>query len=445
MARDGTTKLLRSPHVLTCVSLSDTVCCVIRIDLDSPRPLEEQIVIGIRQAVAQGTLDSGAELPSVRQLAGDLGVHWNTVARAYRRLADEGVVLVRRGRGAVVGGGRRTAVRHAQASVRARLSEAIAAGLVGGLSARDITELFSRRSPASAEETMMTNAQPAQVAVALVVAATPWIVVRIARLTAGRHLRVLGQSLPPLKAQALLGRATAAAVLVLGTLALWLPAPSGWMGAIEILGFSALAAIALRVLSDLDRATRATRDVDSPTRTASLVPRRRHDSVASYWRLLLFALTVAGMTLFVWRLTGSSSTDRQLLVPVSYALFALVFLGLYERWIHELVAGPMVSPSQDAESGPSPLDPDGVCRRVRARHGFSDARARAARSELEDRRPLDGAAARCGRRAGCDWLRAGALVRPDNAATSRRPRRDLKAAVDAARVVRPATASSARR
>ena len=116
---------------------------VIRIDLDSPKPLEEQIVGGLRQALAQGALGPGAELPSVRQLAGDLGVHWNTVARAYRRLADEGVLLVRRGRGAVVSGERRTGLRVAKASLRARLTEAIAAGLVGGLSPEDIAEIFS--------------------------------------------------------------------------------------------------------------------------------------------------------------------------------------------------------------------------------------------------------------------------------------------------------------
>jgi DNA-binding transcriptional regulator YhcF (GntR family) len=76
-------------------------------------------------------------------LAGDLGVHWNTVARAYRRLADEGVLLVRHGRGAVVSGERRTGLRMAKASLRARLTEVIAGGLVGGLSTEDIAELFS--------------------------------------------------------------------------------------------------------------------------------------------------------------------------------------------------------------------------------------------------------------------------------------------------------------
>jgi GntR family transcriptional regulator len=116
---------------------------VISIDLDSPRPLEEQIVLGLRHAVAQGAVNPGDELPSVRQLAGDLGVHWNTVARAYRRLADEGLVLVRPGRSALVGGQRRATVRTTRASLRDRFTEAVAAGLVGGLSREDVAQVFS--------------------------------------------------------------------------------------------------------------------------------------------------------------------------------------------------------------------------------------------------------------------------------------------------------------
>lgn len=116
---------------------------VIRIDINSSRPLEEQIVTGLRQAVAQGAITPGADLPSVRQLAGDLGVHWNTVARAYKRLADEGLVAVRRGRGAVVLGERRAPLRGARNSVRDQISAAIAAGLVGGLSREEIARLFA--------------------------------------------------------------------------------------------------------------------------------------------------------------------------------------------------------------------------------------------------------------------------------------------------------------
>jgi DNA-binding transcriptional regulator YhcF (GntR family) len=115
---------------------------MIKIDLDRPEPLEDQIVAGLRHALAQGAAAPGEELPSVRQLAGDLGVHWNTVARAYRRLAAEGLLLVRRGRSAVVNRQLRTTVRMSRATLRERFSEAVAAGLLGGLSRDDISQAF---------------------------------------------------------------------------------------------------------------------------------------------------------------------------------------------------------------------------------------------------------------------------------------------------------------
>lgn len=75
---------------------------MIVIDLQSPITLEEQIRSAIRQLIALGKLQEGDALPSVRQLAGDLSVHWNTVARAYRRLQEDGLLAVGKGRGVVV-------------------------------------------------------------------------------------------------------------------------------------------------------------------------------------------------------------------------------------------------------------------------------------------------------------------------------------------------------
>ena len=115
---------------------------MITIDLNDDRPLEDQIAAGLRHAIAQGTVGAGEELPSVRQLAGDLGVHWNTVARAYRRLSDEGLLTVRRGRGAVTRPQPRAGSRAARVTLRDRFTENVAAGLVGGLSRKDIADIF---------------------------------------------------------------------------------------------------------------------------------------------------------------------------------------------------------------------------------------------------------------------------------------------------------------
>ena|ERR1035438_883879 len=69
---------------------------------DDKRPIYQQITDGIKAAIARGDLREGMTLPSVRQVAGDLGVNLNTVAAAYRQLQDEGLVTVRHGAGAVI-------------------------------------------------------------------------------------------------------------------------------------------------------------------------------------------------------------------------------------------------------------------------------------------------------------------------------------------------------
>ena len=115
---------------------------MIRIDVTSARPLEDQIAAGLRQALAQGEIGPGDELPSVRQLAGDLGVHWNTVARAYRRLADERLLIVRRGRSVVAREPAAQPSRVARTGLRERLNEAIAAAVLGGIPNEEIDRIF---------------------------------------------------------------------------------------------------------------------------------------------------------------------------------------------------------------------------------------------------------------------------------------------------------------
>ena len=74
----------------------------VEIDLRSPVPPFEQIRARITDLVAAGELPAGTRLPSVRALAGDLGIAPNTVVRAYRELEAAGVVRTARGKGTVV-------------------------------------------------------------------------------------------------------------------------------------------------------------------------------------------------------------------------------------------------------------------------------------------------------------------------------------------------------
>ncbi len=72
------------------------------IDPASGVPIYLQIVQQIRSAVATGVLEEGETLPSVRELAVELAVNPNTVAKAYRELQRDGVISVARGSGTYV-------------------------------------------------------------------------------------------------------------------------------------------------------------------------------------------------------------------------------------------------------------------------------------------------------------------------------------------------------
>ena len=72
---------------------------MLNVDLDDPVPLYLQVSRGLKRAIASGVVEVGQRLPSVRQLAGDLAINLNTVARAYRQLEDDGLLQIRQGRG----------------------------------------------------------------------------------------------------------------------------------------------------------------------------------------------------------------------------------------------------------------------------------------------------------------------------------------------------------
>jgi DNA-binding transcriptional regulator YhcF (GntR family) len=74
----------------------------VSLDLESPTPAYRQIANDLRRHLVEERLKPGDLLPPVRQLAVDLGVHFNTVALAYRMLADEGWLELKRRRGAAV-------------------------------------------------------------------------------------------------------------------------------------------------------------------------------------------------------------------------------------------------------------------------------------------------------------------------------------------------------
>ncbi|WP_067198026.1 GntR family transcriptional regulator [Microbacterium sp. XT11] len=75
---------------------------LIRIDADSPRPLYDQVAASVRSDVLTGALAPGDRLPPARDVAAALRINQHTVLHAYQQLRDEGLLDLRRGRGAVV-------------------------------------------------------------------------------------------------------------------------------------------------------------------------------------------------------------------------------------------------------------------------------------------------------------------------------------------------------
>lgn len=121
-----------------------------RVDPNSSQPLFEQIVFRVKDEVAQGSLRGGDRLPSVRDLARDLSINPNTVARAYSALEADGVIVRRQGSGCFISD--RGSVLSSDER-RRRLDELIqrlvTEGFHLGFDARDIRDALAQRLAAA--------------------------------------------------------------------------------------------------------------------------------------------------------------------------------------------------------------------------------------------------------------------------------------------------------
>lgn len=116
---------------------------MIRIDPESPLPAIRQIVDALRVELVEGRLKPGDALPSVRRAAIDLGLHFNTVAEAYRQLAEEGWLELKHGRSARVANRQQPrATRQTVQGYRQRLRELVSQMRAAGVPEESIaTEL----------------------------------------------------------------------------------------------------------------------------------------------------------------------------------------------------------------------------------------------------------------------------------------------------------------
>ncbi len=80
----------------------NTLTGKIGIDFRSGEPIYLQIARQIEQLVAQGVLKQGDQLPTVRELATELRINFNTVSRAYKMLDETRLISTQRGRGTYI-------------------------------------------------------------------------------------------------------------------------------------------------------------------------------------------------------------------------------------------------------------------------------------------------------------------------------------------------------
>jgi GntR family transcriptional regulator len=99
----------------------------LRLSFQDGLPFYQQIVNQVKYAVASGRLAAGEGLPSVRRLAEQLLVNPNTIARAYRELEREGVVVTRQGAGVYIGNGGSPLAKREQAKILSERIDALLA------------------------------------------------------------------------------------------------------------------------------------------------------------------------------------------------------------------------------------------------------------------------------------------------------------------------------
>ena len=118
----------------------------IRISLKDGVPIYLQISNQVKYLVASGRLSPGEQLPPVRTLAEDLVINPNTVARAYRELEREGILVTRRGAGVYISdAGSPLAKREQKKILSERIDMLLAEAEHLNVNLEDLIELMNER------------------------------------------------------------------------------------------------------------------------------------------------------------------------------------------------------------------------------------------------------------------------------------------------------------
>jgi GntR family transcriptional regulator len=125
----------------------------LHIDPHNGLAIYDQIVRQIKFAVASGVLRAGELVPSVRELARELAINPNTIARAYRQLQDDGVLAAVRGTGLEVAAGAAERCRGERVKlVRSRLRQVLREARQSRLEKTELRELVEKELSAVERE-----------------------------------------------------------------------------------------------------------------------------------------------------------------------------------------------------------------------------------------------------------------------------------------------------
>jgi len=120
----------------------------LRIDPNRPLPIFAQIVEGVRLAVATERIQPGDRIPSIRDLAVELRVNPNTVAKAYKELERARLVQVQRGMGYFIAeeADGQLGSRERRGLLQARVDELITEALELGFGPEDIKKTIDQKT-----------------------------------------------------------------------------------------------------------------------------------------------------------------------------------------------------------------------------------------------------------------------------------------------------------
>ena len=119
---------------------------IFRLDSSTGVPFYRQIIDQVLLAVGDGRLKAGAQLPTVRQLAVDLSVNLNTVAKAYREMEIRGIVQTQQGTGTFIAARTGAKSREKRKALQDLVDRTIANGEALGIPIEDLVEALAERA-----------------------------------------------------------------------------------------------------------------------------------------------------------------------------------------------------------------------------------------------------------------------------------------------------------